>query len=341
MQRENKSILVTGGLGYVGSHTVTLLLDAGYEVTIVDNCSNTFPDALEKITKISEGVVRWHDIDAADSAAMDTIFSSDKFAGVIHFAAYVSVPESIRSPDKYHANNLQSLETVLRLAMRGERKTPLVVSSSAAVYGDVQKSPLREDEPFLSPPSPYAATKQMGEQMIADSVSAHGGRAVALRYFNAAGAHASGLLGERYRMPAFHLVPVLCEAAAGLRDEVAIFGNDYPTPDGTCIRDYVHVMDVARAHVSALEYLENQDQGGYDVFNIGSGVGYSVKTIVEEFESVNGAKVPFSYKERRAGDPAQLVADISKVRGVLKWEPQLSLANILQTAWRWQNRLQA
>ncbi len=336
--QKRKSILIVGGLGYVGSHTASLLLEAGYDVVIVDNCSNSFPDVIERVRKVSPGVIEWISADATSIDDMVPIFERYSFAGVIHFAAFVSVPESVAVPEKYYTNNLNALATILRLTVQSERKIPLVFSSSAAVYGTAATMPLREDTPFAPPASPYAATKQMGETMIQHFVSAYGGKATALRYFNPAGGHPSGLLGEHYRMSTFHLVPVLSEVAAGLRKELTIYGNDYPTPDGTCIRDYIHVMDVAQAHVAALTYLEDRSEGGFDVFNIGSGSGYSVKTMLEEFEKVNGVAVPFKYADRRLGDPACLVADTMKAQQVLKWKPQYTLADMLKTAWQWQNR---
>ncbi|RJQ34734.1 UDP-glucose 4-epimerase GalE [Candidatus Parcubacteria bacterium] len=336
MQRNNKSILITGGMGYVGSHTATLLLDAGYDVVIVDNCANSFPDTLERIRKISPGNVEWVNADVSNRDEMGSVFARHQFAGIIHFAAYVSIPESVAAPDKYYANNIGTLATVLHFATQDGKSIPLVFSSSAAVYGNSGKMPLREDEPLALPPSPYAVTKQKGESMLRDYVSTHGGKAVALRYFNPAGGHPSGLLGEQYRMPVFHLVPAMCEAAAGLRKELVIFGDDYPTPDGTCIRDYVHVMDVAQAHVAALAHVDTQAENYFEVFNIGSGSGYSVKTMLDEFQKVNSVSVPFKYADRRAGDPACLVADTQKARDILKWEPHYTLTDMLRTAWQWQ-----
>ncbi len=336
MQQKNKSILITGGLGYVGSHTTTLLLNAGYDVVIVDNCSNSFPDVIERIRKISHGNVTWVDADVSNMAEMELVFARHQFVGIIHFAAYVSVPESVASPYKYYTNNINTLATILHFAMQSGKNIPLVFSSSAAVYGDASTTPLQEEEPFAPPASPYAATKQVGELMIQHFVSAYGGNAIALRYFNPVGGHPSGLLGEQYRMPVFHLVPALCEVAAGLRKNIVVFGNDYPTPDGTCIRDYIHVMDVAQAHVAALTRLTSHHTSNFDTFNIGSGSGYSVKTMVEEFQKVNGVTVPFTYADRRIGDPACLVANTEKAQDILKWKPRYTLADMHRTAWQWQ-----
>ncbi len=329
---------MTGGLGYVGSHTATLLLDAGYDVVIVDNCSNSFPEVIEGIRKVSSNSVEWINADVSNEADMAAIFDRYSFAGVIHFAALVSVPQSVAEPARYYANNMDTLATILRLAVQSKKQIPLVFSSSASVYGNAGAAPLGEDVPFAAPSSPYAETKQMGETMIQHFVSAYGGKATALRYFNPAGSHPRGFLGEHYRMPTFHLVPVLAEVAAGVRKELTIYGNDYPTPDGTCIRDYIHVMDVAQAHVAALAHLEGRSDGNFDVFNIGSGSGYSVKTMLEEFQKVNGVEVPCTYADRRRGDPACLVADTTKAHNILKWKPQYALEDMLTTAWQWQNR---
>ena len=321
-----KNILVVGGAGYIGSHMVWLLGQRGVSVVTLDNLSAGHSDAV----LYGELVVG----DMADRALLDRVLSSRRFDAVMHFASCIQVGESVMDPARYYTNNVAHTLTLLG-AMREHGVGMFVFSSTAAVFGEPQYSPIDEQHP-RAPINPYGRTKWMIEQALDDYGHAYGLRSVSLRYFNAAGAHPQALLGERHE-PETHLVPLVLQAASGRRPHVTVYGRDYDTPDGTCIRDYIHVMDLAEAHWQALRYL---DRGGATrAFNLGNGDGYSVQQVVDTVRAVTGRPIAVHEGPRRAGDPARLVANPALAREVLGWQPRYaSLQSIVQDAWRWENR---
>jgi len=316
-------ILVTGGAGYIGSHTVKELLRAGYEVVVLDDLSAGH----------REFVLTPHFVqgDIRDRALLDRVFRRYPITAVMHFAALTSVPESVEDPARYYEVNLLGTWNVLE-AMRAHGVKLFVFSSSAAVYGDPQKIPIPEDHP-AQPKSPYGRTKRMVEEILADYEKAYAFRYVSLRYFNAAGSDPEGEIGE-WHEPERHLIPIVLEVALGKRPYLEIFGTDYETPDGTGVRDYIHVTDLAQAHVRALQHLE---AGGESrVYNLGIGRGYSVREVVEVCRRVTGRDIPVREGPRRPGDPAVLVADPSRALRELGWQPRFTeLASLVETAWRW------
>ena len=316
-------ILVTGGAGYIGSHTVKELLRAGYEVVVLDDLSAGH----------REFVLTPHFVqgDIRDRALLDRVFRRYPITAVMHFAALTSVPESVENPARYYEVNLLGTWNVLE-AMRAHGVKLFVFSSSAAVYGDPQKIPIPEDHP-AQPKSPYGRTKRMVEEILADYEKAYAFRYVSLRYFNAAGSDPEGEIGE-WHEPERHLIPIVLEVALGKRPYLEIFGTDYETPDGTGVRDYIHVTDLAQAHVRALQHLE---AGGESrVYNLGIGRGYSVREVVEVCRRVTGRDIPVREGPRRPGDPAVLVADPSRALRELGWQPRFTeLAPMVETAWRW------
>lgn len=319
-------ILVTGGAGYIGSHTVKQLLTRGHEVVIYDNLSTGHRELV-----LSEQFVH---ADLADTETLRHTFSRYPIRSVVHFAAHTAVGESVERPGKYYRNNVVSTLNLLE-AMREHGVGSIVFSSSAAVYGTPTQIPIPEDHP-KHPVNPYGRTKWMVEQILADYGVAHGLRHVSLRYFNAAGSDPEGEIGELHD-PECHLIPIVLEAAAGLRPHVEIYGTDYPTRDGTGVRDYIHVEDLARAHVSALEAVED----GYaaDAYNLGIGRGYTVRQVIDTCRSVTQREIPVVEGPRRAGDPAELVADAARARRELAWQPRFEdLEPIVETAWAWMCR---
>jgi UDP-glucose 4-epimerase len=332
-----KTILVTGGLGFIGSHTVVALQEAGYEVVIVDNLSNSFAFVLDGIWSISGVMPRFYEGDCNDRAFMQQLFDKEKIVGVIHFAAYKAVGESVAYPLKYYHNNLLSLIVLLEL-MQQYKVAHLVFSSSCTVYGQPEQLPVDESAPILPAQSPYGNTKQVSEEIIRDSVQAGMPiKVLALRYFNPIGAHPSAHIGELPIGVPNNLVPYITQTAAGIRTELSIFGKDYNTPDGTCIRDFIHVMDLAEAHVKALDYLLRQDAPSlYDYVNIGTGKGHSVLEVVQTFERVNRIKLPYKFAPRRPGDVEQIYAKADKARQLLGWKASRSLDQALRDAWQWQ-----
>lgn len=320
------NVLVVGGAGYIGSHMVWQLGQFGVRVVVLDDLSSGHADAVLG-TDLVQGSM-------ADMALLDRVFAAHRFDAVMHFASFIQVGESVADPAKYYANNVAN--TLLLLdAMRRHGVQQFIFSSTAAVFGEPAYCPIDEAHP-QSPINPYGRSKLMIEQVLADYARAYGLRSVALRYFNAAGAHPDGLLGERHQ-PETHLVPLVLQAVAGKRPHVSVFGTDYPTPDGTCIRDYIHVMDLADAHWRAIQYL--QAGGETAVFNLGNGGGYSVKQVIQAAEAVTGKSVPVQYGPRRAGDPARLVADATRARSVLGWQPQYAeLEIIVRHAWAWEQK---
>jgi len=332
-----KHVLVTGGLGFIGSHTVVALIEAGYTPVIFDNLCNSRISVLEGITKIAATQPAFIQGDICNKEHLDPLFSRFDFHAVIHFAALKAVGESVEQPLRYYRNNIGGMLNLLH-TMQEYGVNRIVFSSSATVYGQSREMPVREDTELPPALSPYGSTKQMGERILQDDPVFH---TACLRYFNPIGAHPSGLIGELPLGVPNNLVPFVTQAAAGIRPSLTIFGNDYATSDGTCIRDYLHVMDLAEAHVAALHYLETSaaDRPNFDVFNLGTGQGITVKQVVDQFEQVNGVKVPHNYGPRRTGDVEALWADPQKAEKVLGWKARRDLSDMLRDAWNWQQKL--
>jgi UDP-glucose 4-epimerase len=318
------AILVLGGAGYIGSHTIYELIDAGRDVVAADNLITGFQSAIHP-------KARFYQIDIRDRKSIDQIFDREKIEGVIHFAAFSQVGESMTAPLKYYDNNLYGT-TVLLQSMVAHGIDKIVFSSTAATYGEPERVPILESD-RTAPTSCYGETKLAMEKMMSWTSLAHPMHYVALRYFNACGAHISGSIGEAHD-PETHLIPLILQVPLGKREKISIFGGDYPTKDGTCVRDYIHVTDLAQAHILALDYLMNG--GKSDVFNLGNGVGFTVKEVIEVARSVTGHPIPAEVCPRRAGDPAQLVASSEKAKTVLGWKPQYDrLETIVASAWNW------
>ena len=318
------AILVLGGAGYIGSHTVYELIDAGRDVVVVDNLLTGFRQAVHP-------KARFYQADIRDRAAMDKVFEAEDIEGVVHFAASSQVGESMTDPLKYYDNNLYGT-TVLLQSMVAHGVKKIVFSSTAATYGEPESVPILESDK-TQPTNCYGETKLAMEHMMSWVSRAHGLKYVALRYFNACGAHISGAIGEAHD-PETHLVPIILQVPNGKRDHVSIFGDDYPTKDGTCVRDYIHVSDLAQAHVLALDYLLKG--GDNNVFNLGNGVGFTVKEVIDTARAVTGHPIPAQVSPRRAGDPAQLIASSAKAVEVLGWKPRYNdLSTIISTAWKW------
>lgn len=321
------AILVLGGAGYIGSHTVYELIAAGRDVVVADNLLTGFRAAVHPRA-------RFYEADIRDRAAMARIFEREDVEGVIHFAASSQVGESMADPLKYYDNNLCGTTALLEV-MVAHGVDKIVFSSTAAAYGEPERVPILEDDP-TKPTNCYGETKLAMERMMGWVSRAHGLRYVALRYFNACGAHPGGAIGEAHS-PETHLIPLILQVPNGQRDSIAVFGDDYPTRDGTCVRDYIHVTDLAQAHILALDYLLRG--GENEVFNLGNGVGFTVSEVVEAARRVTGHPIPVKISPRRAGDPAQLVASSEKARAVLGWKPELDcLDTIISTAWAWHKR---
>lgn len=316
------TVLVTGGAGYIGSHVVRMLLKMDHKVVIIDNISRGH------LESIPEDAV-YEKADLLDYNSLQTAIAKHKIDAVIHFAAFAYVGESVENPGLYYTNNVTgSINLIRALNDAGVKK--VVFSSTCSLYGNPENIPIAETE-SVKPINPYAKTKHMIEQVLADFDSSFGMRYAALRYFNAAGADFDGLIGESHQ-PEPHLIPIVLQTALGKREKVFIYGDDYPTPDGTCIRDYIHVYDLAEAHIRALEYLNDNPS---DVFNLGTGDGYSVREIIETAKKVTGKDIPYDITGRRAGDPAVLIADNKKAREVLGWIPKYGLEDIISSAWNW------
>lgn len=329
-------ILVTGGCGYIGSHTLIDLVENGYDAVSIDNLSNSDGSLLSGVEKITGKKIVNHNIDLCDVDALNAFFNNDhKFDGIIHFAALKAVGESVEKPLLYYRNNLFSL---INLLDNVERYTipAFVFSSSCSVYGNVEQLPVTENTPRRDAESPYGNTKKIGEDILFDLAPRSKNRFVALRYFNPVGAHPSGLVGEQPQGTPSNLVPVITQTAAGLLPELIVHGTDYPTRDGTCIRDYIHVMDIARAHRLAFENLHNMQNSLVEVINLGSGNGVSVNEMIEAFENTTGKKLNYKNGPRRAGDVVQIYADNSKAKRLLNWQPEYDVNDMMRTAWQWE-----
>jgi len=336
-----KKILITGGAGFIGSHTAVALHQHGYTPVIVDNFVNSERLIIEKIQEICQKDFPNYEGDCADQAFLKHVFEKeDKIAGVIHFAAYKSVKESNQFPIKYYRNNLGSLFTLLNV-MKEQKEPKLVFSSSCTVYGSPDVIPVTEDATFNETPSTYGKTKQLSETIMEDVISKGVDiKSVFLRYFNPIGAHPSGLLGELPIGIPENLVPFITQTACGLREKLTVFGSDYQTPDGTCIRDYIHVLDLAEAHIWAFEYLEQNPECKLEKINIGTGQGHSVLEIIKIFERVSGQKLNYVIGERRDGDVEAVYASASRARQLLKWQTKLTIEDAIRDAWHWQQCLQ-
>ncbi|MGB8704018.1 MAG: UDP-glucose 4-epimerase GalE [Gillisia sp.] len=334
-------ILVTGGLGFIGSHTVVALLNQGFEVVIIDNLSNSSIEVLGGITKITQKTPEFFNIDLRNKEAVIEFFEDHKdIQGVIHFAASKAVGESVENPLLYYENNLCSLVYLLKQLSK-KQDASFIFSSSCTVYGQADELPIIEDAPVKKAESPYGNTKQIGEEIIRDTCKVHPNlKAISLRYFNPIGAHSSAEIGELPIGTPQNLVPFITQTAIGKRSQLSVFGNDYPTPDGTCIRDYIHVVDLAEAHVAALKrLLNNESERNYDVFNLGTGKGNSVLEVVKSFEESTGQSLNYQIVGRREGDITAAYADTTKANEVLKWKAETPLNQSLKSAWKWEQRV--
>lgn len=330
---DSRTVLVTGGAGFIGSHTCVELLEHGYDVVVVDDHSTSSPGALTAVQDLAGRRLAAHRIDLRDMVALDDVFTRHQIDAVIHFAARKAVGESVGVPLEYYDVNLGGTVTLLRTMLAHDVRR-LVFSSSCSIYGDGGGHPLTEDDE-ARPTNPYARSKWMCEQVIADAARRYAGfSALALRYFNPAGAHPSGLLGEDPRGPVNNVVPLLMQIAVGRRDRLRVFGSDYPTRDGTAVRDYVHVVEIAEGHRLALERLHD----GLRVLNLGTGVGTSVLELVEAFATASGRKIPYDLVGRRPGDVAELVADAGRVAAEWGWRARRGVAEMCADAWRFQER---
>ena len=336
-----KKVIVTGGTGYIGSHTAVELIVDGFEVVIIDNLYNSDITVLDGIQAITGIRPKFYDYDICDRSKLNEVFVSEGLIdAIVHFAAYKAVGESVHRPLDYYRNNLVSLMNLLD--MMEQHGTPaMVFSSSCTVYGQPDRLPVTETSPVKEAESPYGYTKQAGEIIIRDTMAARKTqRAVSLRYFNPIGAHPTAYLGELPRGVPENLVPFITQTAIGLRDELRVFGNDYDTPDGSCIRDYLHVVDLAKAHVVALKRLiEEKNKENYEVFNLGAGTGVSVLEVIAAFERATGEKVKYSIAPRREGDIEKIWADPSLANRELNWKTEITLDEAMETAWRWEKKI--
>jgi len=336
MATENSKILVTGGAGYIGTHTCIELLAAGYELVVVDNLSNSKPEALARVQKISGKTVTFHQVDIRDRAGLRAVFKQHQVQSVIHFAGLKSVGESVAQPLRYYDNNVSGTVALCEvMAEFGVRN--MVFSSSATVYGDPHAMPIREDFPVGGTTNPYGTSKLMIEQILRDLQSSDPAWRIAiLRYFNPVGAHISGLIGEDPNGIPNNLMPFISQVAVRRRDCLQVFGGDYPTTDGSGVRDYIHVVDLAKGHVAALDYLVKNE--GLLTVNLGTGRGYSVLEMVKAFELASGVKIPYQIVERRAGDIACCYADPALAKEKLGWSAEMGVEQMCEDSWRWQSQ---
>ena len=329
------TILTTGGCGYIGSHTCVELLNAGYDVVVVDNHDNSSPEALRRVREITGRDLTEYDIDIRDEAALTEVFKKHKIDAVIHFAGYKAVGESVQQPLKYYDNNIGGAVTLCRVMAENGCKR-MVFSSSATVYGDLNPSPLDETMPLGTTTNPYGATKAMIERILKDlCISDPEWSVVLLRYFNPIGAHPSGRIGEDPNGIPNNLMPYISQVAVGKLPCLSVFGDDYDTHDGTGVRDYIHVVDLARGHVKAVAYAA--EHKGAEVFNLGTGTGYSVLDMVKAFEKASGAKVPYAIKPRRDGDLATVFSNPKKAKEILGWTAEYGIEEMCRDAWNWQS----
>ena len=333
------TVLVTGGAGYIGSHTLVCLLNLGYEVVVYDNLVNSSVKALRHVEEITGKYLEFVEGDVTDSRALDDLFEKYSIDAVIHFAALKAVGESSQLPLQYYETNVYGSLCLLK-AMEKAGVNHFVYSSSATVYGEMNPSPYVETMELGSPSSPYGASKVMVERVLADTARVNPKfRAISLRYFNPVGAHPSGLIGEDPSGVPNNLLPFITQVAVGLRDSLSVFGGDYPTADGTCIRDYLHVMDLAEGHVVAIDWLAEQSNfNGVEAFNLGAGTGVSVLEIIASFEAATYQKINFEIVERRAGDLPAFWANADKADKVLNWQAKRTLVDMMEDAWRWQSK---
>lgn len=336
-------VLVTGGLGYIGSHTVVELQNEGYEVIVIDNLSNSSLDVLDGIQRITSKKPEFYKLDLRDKSSISSFFETNKsIRGVIHFAASKAVGESVERPLHYYENNVTTLINLLSEYEKLENKN-FIFSSSCTVYGEAYDLPITEESPVKPAKSPYGNTKQIGEEIIKDLTNrSEEFKSIALRYFNPIGAHESSHIGELPKGIPQNLVPYITQTAIGLRQELSVFGDDYSTSDGTCIRDYIHVVDVAKAHVNALQrLLFNKQSSNYEIYNIGTGIGSSVLDVINSFERVSGTKLDYKIVERRPGDVIAAYADTSKVNKILGWKSELTLDDAIRDAWNWEQKIRS
>ncbi|MDO4309124.1 MAG: UDP-glucose 4-epimerase GalE [Prevotella sp.] len=336
------TILVTGGTGFIGSHTTVELQNAGYKVVIVDNLSNSQASVVDGIEKITGIRPAFEEVNCCDLEAMDKVFAKyPDIDGIIHFAASKAVGESVEKPLLYYRNNIVSLVNLLELMPKHNVKG-IIFSSSCTVYGqpDPENLPVTEDAPIKPAESPYGNTKQVNEEIIRDDINSGAPiKAILLRYFNPIGSHPTAIIGEMPNGVPMNLIPYVTQTAMGIREQLKVFGNDYDTPDGTCIRDYIYVVDLAKAHVKAMERVLDTDSAKLEVFNVGTGKGVSTKEIVDAFEAATGVKLNWTFAPRRAGDIEKVWANPEKANNVLGWKAETSLEDTLKSAWKWQEKL--
>ena len=331
-----KKILVTGGLGFIGSHTVVELQQAGYEVVIIDNLYNSKIEVLDSITSITSIKPSYFNIDLRNKIAVEDFFKINKIDGIIHFAASKAVGESVNNPLLYYENNISTLVYLLQ-EMKKHKLSNFIFSSSCTVYGQADELPITENAPTKPAESPYGNTKQIGEEIIRESCKANGLKAIALRYFNPIGAHETANIGELPIGVPQNLIPFVTQTAAGIRKELSVFGDNYPTKDGTAVRDYIHVVDLAKAHIAALErLLNNNNKKDFEVFNVGTGTGSSVLEVIQAFEKVSKIKLNYKIVGRREGDITSAFADTTLAKVELGWKTEKTLEEALLAAWKWQ-----
>jgi len=336
-----KQVLITGGTGYIGSHTAVEFIEAGYDVVIIDNLSNSKIDSLEGIKKITGIKPEFAEFDLQDKLKLDDFFNTHPdIEAIIHFAAYKAVGESVDKPLMYYQNNLVSLMNLLELMNKYNTKS-FVFSSSCTVYGEPDELPVKESSPVKPATSPYGNTKQISEEIIGDYMKVNPGlKSIALRYFNPVGAHESAAIGELPIGVPANLVPFITQTAIGIRKELSVFGNDYDTPDGTCIRDYIHVVDLAKAHVIATErLLQNKNKSNFEMFNLGTGTGISVFEVIKSFEKVSGGKLNYKVVDRRAGDVVKVYSHTKYANEELGWKTEKKLDDMMLSAWKWEKSL--
>jgi UDP-glucose 4-epimerase len=331
-----KKILVTGGLGFIGSHTVVELQNEGFDVVIIDNLSNTTISVLDSITEITGKKPDYYNLDVRSKSDLKNFFDNNKVDGIIHFAAFKAVGESMEKPLDYYENNLSSLIYILQ-EIKDRNLDNFIFSSSATVYGEADSLPLTEDAPVKKAESVYGNTKKIGEEIIRDASYAHNINTIALRYFNPIGSHETAKIGELPLGVPANLIPFVTQTAAGIREQLSVFGDDYPTEDGTAIRDYIHVLDLAKAHIAALKRLLNKDnKKSFEYFNVGTGKGSSVLEVIKTFEKVNNLKLNYKIVDRRPGDVMASYADTTTANRELNWKTEKSLEEALASAWKWQ-----